>query len=31
MEAGTLVTVDVYCENQDQDKTAIGIGTAVVP
>ena len=31
VEAGTLVTVDIYCENQDQDKTAIGTGTAIVP
>ena len=30
VETGTLVTVDVYCENQDGDKTAIGTGTAVV-
>ena len=29
--AGTLVTVDIFCENQDQDKTAIGTGTAIVP
>ena len=29
--AGTLVTVAVYCENQDRDKTAIGTGTAIVP
>ena len=29
--AGTLVTVDLYCENQDREKTAIGTGTAVVP
>ena len=28
---GTEVTVDIYCENQNRDKTAIGIGTAVVP
>ena len=30
VDAGTLVTVDLYCENQDRDKTAIGAGTAVV-
>lgn len=30
VDAGTLVTVDIFCENQDQDKTAIGIGTAIV-
>ena len=28
---GTLVSVDIFCENQDQDRTAIGMGTAVVP
>ena len=27
---GTLVIVDVYCENQNRDKTAAGTGTAVV-
>ena len=26
----TLVTVDLYCENQNGDKTAIGQGTALV-
>jgi len=31
VETGTLVTVYVFCENQDRDKTAIGTGTAVVP
>ena len=31
IDAGTLVTVDIYCENQTLDKTAIGTGTAVVP
>ena len=31
IDAGTLVTVDLYCENQDLDKTAVGTGTAVVP
>ena len=31
VDTGTLVTVDIYCENQDLDKTAIGTGTAVVP
>ncbi len=30
-ENGTLVAVDVYCENQDNDKTAVGLGTAVIP
>ena len=28
---GTLVSVDIFCENQDQDRTAIGMGTALVP
>ncbi len=27
---GTLVTVDLYCENQNGDKTAIGQGTVLV-
>ncbi len=31
VEKGTLVTIDIYCENQDRDKTAIGTGTAIVP
>lgn len=31
VEQGTLVTVDIYCENQNRDKTAVGVGTAVVP
>ena len=30
-ERGTLVAIDIYCENQDHDKTAVGVGTAVVP
>ena len=30
VENGTLVTVDLYCENQNGDKTAIGQGTALV-
>jgi acyl dehydratase len=30
-EKGTLVTVDIYCENQNGDKTAVGQGTAVIP
>ena len=30
VERGTLVTVDIYCENQDREKTAIGSGTAVI-
>ena len=31
VDTGTSVVVDVYCENQNRDKTAIGMGTAVVP
>ena len=31
VDNGTLVSVDVYCENQDQDKTAVGSATAIVP
>jgi acyl dehydratase len=31
IDAGTLVTVDLYCDNQNLEKTAIGTGTAVVP
>ena len=27
---GTHVTVNLFCENQDGDRTAIGIGTAVI-
>jgi len=30
-DEGTLVMVDLYCENQDCDKAAIGTGTAIVP
>ena len=30
VDKGTLVTVELFCENQDQDKTAIGTGTAIV-
>ncbi len=30
VDNGTLVTVDLYCENQNGDKTAIGQGTAIV-
>ena len=30
VDNGTLVTVDLYCENQNGDKTAIGQGTALV-
>jgi acyl dehydratase len=31
VEKGTLVTVDIYCENQNGDKTAVGQGSAVIP
>ena len=31
VEKGTIVTVDVFCENQNQDKTAVGAATAIVP
>ena len=31
VEAGTLMGVNIYCENQDCEKTAIGTGTAIVP
>lgn len=31
VEKGTLVTVDLYCQNQNGDKTAVGAGTAIVP
>ena len=31
VEAGTLVTVDIFCENQDRHKTAVGVATAIVP
>ena len=30
VENGTMVIVDIYCENQNGDKTAIGQGTAIV-
>ena len=30
-ERGTLVTVDIFCENQNKEKTAVGVGTAIVP
>ena len=30
VENGTKVIVDLYCENQDGDKTAVGQGTAIV-
>ena len=31
VDRGTEVTVDIYCENQNSDKTAVGVGSAVVP
>ncbi|PKB81505.1 MAG: hypothetical protein BZY88_06185 [SAR202 cluster bacterium Io17-Chloro-G9] len=31
VEAGTLVTVNIFCENQDREKTALGFATAIVP
>ena len=30
VENGSLVSVDLFCENQNGDKTAIGQGTAIV-
>ncbi len=30
VDNGTMVIVDLYCENQNGDKTAIGQGTAIV-
>ena len=30
VENGTMVIVDLYCENQNGDRTAIGQGTAIV-
>ena len=27
---GTKVSVDIFCDNQDGDRTAVGIGTAVI-
>ena len=29
-EAGTKVSVDLFCDNQDGDRTAVGLGTAVI-
>jgi acyl dehydratase len=31
VEGGTLVTVGISCENQDREKTAVGMATATVP
>jgi acyl dehydratase len=30
VEQGTEITVDLHCENQNHDRTAAGIGTAIV-
>ncbi len=30
VDNGTMVIVDLYCENQNGDKTAVGQGTAIV-
>ena len=30
VEKGTEITVDLHCENQNHDRTAAGIGTAIV-
>ena len=30
IESGTRVSVDLFCDNQDGNRTAVGIGTAVV-
>ena len=29
-DAGTKVSVDLFCDNQDGNRTAVGIGTAVI-
>lgn len=31
VEGGTLVTVGIFCQNQEQEQTAVGIATAIVP
>lgn len=31
VENGTLVSVDLVCQNQNNDQTAVGQGTAIVP
>lgn len=31
VEKGALVSVDLVCENQNKDATAVGQGTAIVP
>ena len=30
IDKGTLVTVELFCENQDRDRTAIGNGSAII-
>ena len=30
IESGTRVSVDLFCDNQDGNRTAVGIGTAVI-
>ena len=30
IEGGTRVSVDLFCDNQDGNRTAVGIGTAVI-
>jgi acyl dehydratase len=30
VEGGTRVSVDLFCDNQDGNRTAVGIGTAVI-
>ena len=30
IEGGTKVSVDLFCDNQNGDRTAVGIGTAVI-
>ena len=29
-ERGNLVQVDIFCENQDGNRTAVGVGTAII-
>ena len=30
IEGGTKVSVDLFCDNQDGDRTAVGVGTALI-
>jgi len=30
IEGGTKVSIDLFCDNQDGNRTAVGIGTAVI-